>query len=153
MRKEIIVGFENKDLTAYFWDDVKNAKAVVQIIHGMQEHAKRYNDFAKYLNGCGLIVLASDLRGHGLTATTNNTPFGYSDGDIFMEILQDQIVITDYLQKKYNNTKKTRFFSSLVFLLNYLLYLRGKIKLLEYLFHHLHLIFSCVNNVVAIKMC
>ena len=58
MRKEIIVGFENKDLTAYFWDDVKNAKAVVQIIHGMQEHAKRYDHVAKELNKAGFIVFA-----------------------------------------------------------------------------------------------
>lgn len=94
-------GYNNFELACYAWDNVENPTGVVQIIHGMQEHAKRYNDFAKYLNKQGLIVFASDLRGHGLTALNNNLPFGYSDGDIFMEIVNDQIKITDYLKEKY----------------------------------------------------
>lgn len=94
--------YNNFEVACYAWDNVKNPTGVVQIIHGMQEHAKRYNDFAKYLNSQGLIVFASDLRGHGSTAMINNLPFGYSDGDIFMEIVNDQIIITDYLKEKYN---------------------------------------------------
>lgn len=94
-------GYNNFELSCYAWDNVDKPIGIVQIIHGMQEHAKRYNDFAKYLNKQGLIVFASDLRGHGLTAINNNLPFGYSDGDIFMEIVYDQIKITDYLKDKY----------------------------------------------------
>lgn len=94
-------GYQNFELSCYVWDKVENPIGVVQIIHGMQEHAKRYNDFAKYLNSQGLIAFASDLRGHGLTAINNNLPFGYSDGDIFMEIVNDQIILTDYLKEKY----------------------------------------------------
>ncbi|MBE5757421.1 MAG: alpha/beta hydrolase [Clostridiales bacterium] len=94
-------GYNNFELVGYIWDKVENPTGVVQIIHGMQEHAKRYTNFAKYLNSQGLIVFASDLRGHGQTAINNNLPFGYSDGDIFMEIVHDQIIITDYLLEKY----------------------------------------------------
>lgn len=101
MKNLKIKGYNNFELACYLWDDVKNPKGVVQIIHGMQEHAKRYNDFAEYLNTQGLIVFASDLRGHGQTAIMNNLPFGYSDGDIFMEIVQDQIILTDYLKSKF----------------------------------------------------
>jgi len=95
-------GYQDFELVGYLWDKVENPVGVVQIIHGMQEHAKRYNDFAKFLNKNGLIVFASDLRGHGETALINNLPLGYSDGDIFMEIVQDQIIITDYLKDKFN---------------------------------------------------
>lgn len=95
-------GFNDFQLVGYIWDKVENPKGVVQIIHGMQEHAKRYDNFAKYLNEQGLIVFASDLRGHGQTAIINNLPLGYSDGDIFWEIVQDQIIITDYLKQKFN---------------------------------------------------
>ena len=97
-----IKGFNDFQLVGYLWDKVENPKGVVQIIHGMQEHAKRYDNFAKYLNEQGLIVFASDLRGHGQTAIINNLPLGYSDGDIFWEIVQDQIIITDYLKQKFN---------------------------------------------------
>lgn len=101
MKTVKLKGYQDFQLVGYIWDNVENPKGVVQIIHGMQEHAKRYDDFAKFLNTQGLIVFASDLRGHGQTAIINNLPFGYSDGDIFMEIVQDQIIITDYLSKKY----------------------------------------------------
>lgn len=96
-----VKGYKDFELAGYLWDKVENPKGVVQIIHGMQEHAKRYDDFAKFLNSQGLIVFASDLRGHGQTAIMNNLPFGYSDGDIFMEIVQDQIIISDFLIKKF----------------------------------------------------
>lgn len=101
MRKEIIVGFENKELTCYFWDEVKQPKAVVQIIHGMQEHAKRYNEFALELNKAGFIVFASDLRGHGETAGRIED-LGHTNGDIFKEIVSDQVIITEKLKKQYD---------------------------------------------------
>jgi len=94
-------GYEDFEISCYIWDKVENPTGVVQIIHGMQEHAKRYNEFAKFLNKQGLIVFASDLRGHGQTALINNMPLGYSNGDLFMEVVQDQIIFTDYLRKKY----------------------------------------------------
>ena len=37
----------------------------VQIVHGMTEHQLRYSHFAKYLASNGIIVVTSDLRGHG----------------------------------------------------------------------------------------
>lgn len=94
--------YKDYELSCYLWNKVENPIGVVQIIHGMKEHAKRYDNFARYLNKQGFIVFASDLRGHGITAMINNTQFGYSDGDIFYEILQDQIFITDYLKKEYD---------------------------------------------------
>ena len=94
-------GYQDFNLVCYLWDKVDKPKGVVQIIHGMQEHSKRYNSFAKYLNEQGLIVFASDLRGHGQTALENNLPLGYSDGDIFDEIVKDQIIITKYLKDKF----------------------------------------------------
>ena len=102
MKTVKLKGYNEFELSCYVWDKVEKPIGVVQIIHGMQEHAKRYDEFAKYLNSVGFIAFASDLRGHGQTALLNNLPFGYSNGDIFMEIVQDQIIITDYLIKKYN---------------------------------------------------
>ncbi len=43
-------------------------RAVVQIAHGMAEHAGRYARFAAALNGAGFAVYAFDHRGHGRTA-------------------------------------------------------------------------------------
>lgn len=40
-------------------------RAVVQIVHGMCEHMGRYDDFARYLAGAGLVVCGHDQLGHG----------------------------------------------------------------------------------------
>lgn len=41
------------------------AKAVLQMVHGMQEHKERYYSFIEYLNKNGYSVVISDMRGHG----------------------------------------------------------------------------------------
>ena len=46
----------------------EKAKAVVQIIHGMQEHKERYYAFAEFLVKNGYSVVVSDMRGHGKDA-------------------------------------------------------------------------------------
>jgi alpha-beta hydrolase superfamily lysophospholipase len=43
-------------------------RAVVQIVHGLAEHAGRYARLAQALNAAGYAVYANDHRGHGRTA-------------------------------------------------------------------------------------
>jgi alpha-beta hydrolase superfamily lysophospholipase len=49
-------------------DDADPIRGVIQISHGMAEHAKRYEDFANHLCTNGFAVYSHDLRGHGKTA-------------------------------------------------------------------------------------
>ncbi len=49
-------------------DNTKKITGVLQIAHGMAEHAKRYADFANFLTDNGVAVYANDHRGHGKTA-------------------------------------------------------------------------------------
>ena len=57
------------DVTFYEWP-VANAHAVVQLIHGLGEHARRYDHVAQALNRAGYAVYASDHRGHGQTGVS-----------------------------------------------------------------------------------
>lgn len=54
------------DIVFYEWP-VANAKAVIQIAHGLGEHARRYDAMAAALNRAGFSVYADDHRGHGQT--------------------------------------------------------------------------------------
>jgi alpha-beta hydrolase superfamily lysophospholipase len=54
----------------YRWSADGPAKAVVQIVHGLAEHAARYGRAAQALTAAGYTVYAQDLRGHGRTAAT-----------------------------------------------------------------------------------
>jgi alpha-beta hydrolase superfamily lysophospholipase len=54
------------EIVFYEWP-VANPKAVVQIAHGLGEHARRYDYMATTLNRAGFTVYADDHRGHGQT--------------------------------------------------------------------------------------
>lgn len=54
------------EIVFYEWP-VANPKAVIQIAHGLGEHARRYDLMAETLNRAGFSVYADDHRGHGQT--------------------------------------------------------------------------------------
>lgn len=54
------------DITFYEWP-VAKPRAIVQLAHGLGEHARRYDDMAARLNRAGYSVYADDHRGHGET--------------------------------------------------------------------------------------
>ncbi|HEY5978130.1 MAG TPA: lysophospholipase, partial [Microlunatus sp.] len=54
-------------LTTYAWEDVAQPRAIVQIAHGLAEHAGRYDRLAIALTAAGYLVFSHDHRGHGAT--------------------------------------------------------------------------------------
>jgi len=54
------------EITYYGWT-VERPRAVIQIAHGLGEHALRYATVAGELNAAGYSVYAADQRGHGAT--------------------------------------------------------------------------------------
>lgn len=63
---------DSTPIFVYRWLPQGRAAAVVQIIHGLAEHAGRYRRVAEALTTAGYAVCASDLRGHGRTATSQD---------------------------------------------------------------------------------
>lgn len=55
-------------LATYHWEPEGDPRAVVQLVHGMGEHAGRYARVAERLVAEGFAVWAHDTRGHGRTA-------------------------------------------------------------------------------------
>ncbi len=56
--------------------DTGSIRAVLQVAHGMAEHADRYDDFARYLAAQGFVVFANDHAGHGRSLNADGD-FGY----------------------------------------------------------------------------
>ncbi len=96
-----VEGYNGLALHTLLFENVKNPKAAVLIIHGMQEHCTRYTAFAEYLNAHGYIVVASDLRGHGQTMKNKND-YGKGEKDIFAETLEDQKLLIKFILNRYN---------------------------------------------------
>ena len=67
-------------------DSLPPLKGVVQIAHGMAEHAARYAYFARCLNKAGYAVYANDHRGHGRSAESESQQ-GYLGGKNGFDLL------------------------------------------------------------------
>ncbi|MFW5933485.1 MAG: alpha/beta fold hydrolase [Actinomycetota bacterium] len=60
----------------YRWSPDGRPKAVVQLQHGMAEHAGRYRRFAEALTNAGYLVYAADARGSGRSAVNGYGQWG-----------------------------------------------------------------------------
>jgi alpha-beta hydrolase superfamily lysophospholipase len=61
-------GADGTEIHVYRWSGEGEPKAIVQLAHGMGEHAARYRRLAEALTDAGYVVYANDHRGHGRTA-------------------------------------------------------------------------------------
>ncbi len=59
---------DGEQVFVYRWKGEAPPKAIVQLAHGMGEHAARYRRLGEALTGAGYVVYANDHRGHGRTA-------------------------------------------------------------------------------------
>lgn len=77
------------------------ARGVVQICHGLAEHAARYQNFAQHLSMHGFHVYAHDHRGHGLT-TAIDAPLGqFALRDGAVKTLQDTGFIEQTIRERH----------------------------------------------------
>lgn len=76
-------------LHSWLPEDGGAVRGVVQIAHGMGEHAARYAPFATFLTGAGYAVYANDHRGHGMTAGAAGHRGHFADADGWRLALED----------------------------------------------------------------
>ncbi|WHA09084.1 alpha/beta hydrolase [Enterococcus montenegrensis] len=81
-------------------------KAIVQIIHGALEYKERYLPFAEFLQAHDFVVVLSDNRGHGESVSAAD-PFGVMES--FSQLVEDQVIISDFIQTKYPNLPLSLF--------------------------------------------
>ena len=75
-------------VAAYRWDPTGEPRAVVQLTHGMGEHAMRYARLAAALTEQGFAVYAQDHRGHGRTARSDDE-LGKLGENGWLELVED----------------------------------------------------------------
>ncbi|MFN3216186.1 MAG: alpha/beta fold hydrolase [Acidimicrobiales bacterium] len=67
-RELSLTAADGTTLVGYHWSGDAEPRSIVQIAHGMGEHAGRYRRLAEALVGADHVVVAADHRGHGRTA-------------------------------------------------------------------------------------
>lgn len=96
---DIFVSHDGHEITTYTWE-CEQPKGMVHIIHGMSEHADRYDDFGTALSNQGYLVHSTDLRGHGKTAgdIANVGQFAMEKG--WHKVIKDLILYSESLKEK-----------------------------------------------------
>lgn len=95
-------GADGTRIAAYRWGARGPAKAVLQISHGMGEHALRYLEPLAPLREAGVAIYAEDHRGHGRTSPDELGDFGPGG---FASIVDDMAVLSA-IAKRENPGKK-----------------------------------------------
>ncbi|KGN37522.1 alpha/beta hydrolase [Knoellia subterranea] len=87
-------------LHTYRWLPDGPPRGIVQIAHGMAEHAARYERFAHALTGAGYAVYANDHRGHGQTASSADHGY-FADRDGFATVVADMGSVSEFAQAEH----------------------------------------------------
>ena len=85
----VLTASDGAEIFVYRWLPASAAKAAVQIVHGMAEHAGRYARLAQALTSAGYAVYAGDLRGHGRTVKTPEDLGLFAERDGWRKCLDD----------------------------------------------------------------
>ena len=94
---------DGHEVACYSWLP-DNPKAVIQIAHGMGEHARRYGWVAQKLNDKGYAVYANDHRGHG---ETSGPVLGYMGADGWNRSLADMYELGQFARGQHGGLKLT----------------------------------------------
>ncbi len=70
-------------------------KAVIQIAHGIAEHAERYADFMVFLAENGFAVYANDHLGHGKSVIIGSEKGIFAEKDGWSYVVQDMVKLHD----------------------------------------------------------
>lgn len=101
------MAYQNRYLTAsdghqikvYDWQSPSDtpAKAVIQVLHGLGEHAARYDRFANACMANNLAVVAHDHRGHG-----KHEDFGhFGDVDGWNNVIADVLQVRQHIAQQH----------------------------------------------------
>lgn len=83
------------EIAYYRWRAPGRAVGIVQIAHGMGEHALRYEPLAAFLNAAGFHVFANDHRGHGRTAKGPDSLGDFGDGG-WDALVEDMVSLSKF---------------------------------------------------------
>ena len=102
MTKNVWYKSKNKKTEIYvkMWIPDGEPRAVVQIVHGMIEHIRRYDEFAEFLVSKGFLVVGHDHLGHGWSVNSTEE-WGYFSDDPSRTLVRDIHQLRVNMKKRY----------------------------------------------------
>jgi alpha-beta hydrolase superfamily lysophospholipase len=104
MERFIFTTHDGAQISAAKWIPDGEIKAVVQIVHGMNEYIERHAKTAEFLANNGYAVFGEDHRGHGLTAKDGK--FGHFDNEFgYKKVIEDNYTLTKLIKNEFPGKK------------------------------------------------
>lgn len=88
-------------LSLYVKNAGQTARGVIQINHGLAEHAARYGRFAEAMAARGFHLYAQDHRGHGQTKAPNAPPGMFAARDGAAKVIADVGAVHDLIAAEH----------------------------------------------------
>ena len=96
---------DGKDLYIHYWKPKGGqCKAVIQISHGMAEHAGRYEEFAYYMVKEGYAVYGNDHRGHGKTAGSLEEIGFFTLHSGWDRVVSDMVLLKNHIKDQWGES-------------------------------------------------
>ncbi|MBD5482323.1 MAG: alpha/beta hydrolase [Lachnospiraceae bacterium] len=70
-------------------DQPRSPRCVLQIVHGMEEHVERYDEFARFMNEYDICVIGEDHLGHGKSVKDEKDLGYFCAGDAATIVVRD----------------------------------------------------------------
>ena len=102
----VTTGNKNTFYVSHYSIDTK-PRAIVQILHGMAEHQRRYHDFINYLNYQGITVFIHDHLGHGNRVTEKNIKGFFAEQDGWNAVVNDAKSVSEIIKNLYPDVPLT----------------------------------------------
>lgn len=88
------------EIQAWIYTPAKPARAVVQLIHGLGEHSRRYIHLITTLLDAGFVVAADDHAGHGRTAMKSGV-WQDAGEDPARVVVEDELRLRDLVSERF----------------------------------------------------
>ena len=85
---------------AWVYTPIRKPRGIVQVVHGLGEHSRRYLHLILKLNEAGFVVCADDHVGHGKTAADSGT-WGDYGGRGYITTTEDEKTLHDLIFQSY----------------------------------------------------
>jgi alpha-beta hydrolase superfamily lysophospholipase len=99
VRQQQLTANDDHHISVYDWwaDDDSMPAAVIQVLHGLGEHALRYEGFATACNERGIAVVAHNHRGHGSLENFGH----FADNDGWDKVIADVLQVRQDIATRY----------------------------------------------------
>ena len=92
----ILAADDGHEIHVQTWAPAGDPVGVIQLLHGLGEHIKRYERFAKAAVGRGYVVFGHDHRGHGVSEGERGY---FADESGWHKVVEDVRVVNDHIRE------------------------------------------------------